>query len=89
MNTYKRHRFQLGVRRQQLTFWYHWWISNSPCTRVSSADAMLCPCSPTTIRITGIYIARLINASTEIPDACRGPFFGEMKKKAIHGWGFW
>jgi hypothetical protein len=40
-------------------------------------------------QLGGIYFARMIDAPTEISDACRGPFFGEMKEKAIHGWSFW
>ena len=57
--------------------------------RVSSAQAMLCPRSRIIISIRGIYVARVIDASTEISDACRGPFSGEIKEQAIHGWGFW
>ena len=57
--------------------------------RVSSADAMHCPYSAVTISIRVIYVARVIDASTEISDACRGPIFGEIKEQATHGWGFW
>jgi hypothetical protein len=32
---------------------------------------------------------RAIDTSTKISDAFLGPFFGEMKEKAIHGWSFW
>jgi hypothetical protein len=46
-----------------------------PIERRVSAQAMLCPRSRVIISIRGIYVARVIDASTEISDACRGPLF--------------
>ena len=60
-----------------------------PIERRVSAQAMSCPRSRVVISIRGIYVASVFDASTEISDACRGPFFGEIKEQAIDGWGFW
>ena len=49
---------------------------------------MLCPCSQVVFSNTKIYVARVIEASTEISDAFLGPFFGELKSKRFMDWVF-
>ena len=46
-----------------------------PIERRVSAQAMLCSRSRVIASIRGIYIARVIDAPTEISDACRSPLF--------------
>ena len=49
---------------------------------------MLCPCSRVVFSITEIYVARVIDAFTEMSDAFLGLFFGELKSKRFMVWVF-
>ena len=59
--------------------------TTSSIERRVSAQAMLCPCSQVVYSNTKIYVARVIEASTEIFDAFLSPFFGELKSKRFMG----
>jgi len=62
--------------------------TTSSIERRVSAQAMLCPCSQVVYSNTKIYVARVIEASTEILDAFLSPFFGELKSKRFMDWVF-
>ena len=60
-----------------------------PIERRVSAQAMLCPCSPTTIRITGICGAEDDRSFFNNIGHLQRASVDEIKEEAIHGWSFW